>query len=931
VRATATNLPGSIGGFSGQLFDYDVMGRLERSSNPTETDADGPAWAATGEDAVNGWLYSVTSYDWKGRPLVEYGAAAPGATAASTKEYFYGGCGCAGGGTVLTRDEVGRRQKTFSDVLGRSVKMQLIGFQPKSEALSEGTEADVQTTTTTVYDPLDQPTSITVQAGTNGPAQVTTSAYDGHGRLQSEHNPRQDAGTATVYSYYADDAVKTITDARGAVATFGYNSRHLVESITYSGAPLTAAAPVTYDYDAAGNRVLMDDGPGQTTYGYDMLSRLTSETRDLGVGSFSFGYTYNLADQLETVTDSNFGTSFTSKYDAAGRVNLVNGTGYGAASTPFLKAAVYRAWGAARVVTYGNDRQMVAGYDKQLRVSRMTMAGVMDKSFNYFSDGRIAYSQDFTNSKRDRSYQYDEVGRRTAAFSGFEARPGGVSTEGWGPYRQTYGYDTWGNMTSRTWRTWFTTPTGSTVPQGNSYTATFNLQNRQTSSTTSSSASDWQYDAEGNLIHSVSGTSQYWYGYDRAGRLVDTVQPNNRTTLQTYDGDGARVAYFENGTPTYYVRSAAVGGQVLVEVNSSGQKLRSYIYTAGKALATQEGTGSNVRWEHRDPTNVSIYLTFAGSPTVAAGEYDPLGVPAPDVPGITFGYNPPYNSGSFGTPDMSCTVDRIPTSCDVARRWIASGIGVPCKNNDCGSQRYETPEGDALTKPYQCFADGYCDYLPPGVSYVGDGYVVETDLGSEHVRFKDITNNAREGLIGNFMGTWPENPDRKRRRKRRDTSPAFKPAPRSQPVVPKTQERNMEQRLMDCQQDARSAYQRRVDDINRRYPDADVSAAPSARSVGTGVGAGGGRYLIDTRQSVLRDVDDRAAARRGAARGAGWHALLVFGLSYVFTDLMPASEKYGKKWPEQLEARQDLEARIRGCYSLYGDGTAPSGGNIFWR
>jgi hypothetical protein len=72
---------------------------------------------------------------------------------------------------------------------------------------------------------------------------------------------------------------------------------------------------------------------------------------------------------------------------------------------------------------------------------------------------------------------------------------------------------------------------------------------------------------------------------------------------------------------------------------------------------------------------------------------------------------------------MGCMVDNLPTSCNLARQLIANGVGVPCRNNDCGPQRYRTTEGDTITKPYQCFGDGYCDYLPAGMAYVGDGYI----------------------------------------------------------------------------------------------------------------------------------------------------------------------------------------------------------------
>jgi hypothetical protein len=53
----------------------------------------------------------------------------------------------------------------------------------------------------------------------------------------------------------------------------------------------------------------------------------------------------------------------------------------------------------------------------------------------------------------DRSYDYDNVGRLVAAYTGAEARahastgqPGGAQD---GPYAQTNTYDQWGNITQR--------------------------------------------------------------------------------------------------------------------------------------------------------------------------------------------------------------------------------------------------------------------------------------------------------------------------------------------------------------------------------------------------------------------------------------------------------------------------------------------------
>lgn len=85
---------------------YDNMGRNWKSSFPAETNASGSpsGWDTTGDDDAAGWLYSTETFDWKGRTLVLTN------TDGTTKETLYQGCGCAGGQTVVTRDEVGRRQ-----------------------------------------------------------------------------------------------------------------------------------------------------------------------------------------------------------------------------------------------------------------------------------------------------------------------------------------------------------------------------------------------------------------------------------------------------------------------------------------------------------------------------------------------------------------------------------------------------------------------------------------------------------------------------------------------------------------------------------------------------------------------------------------------------------------------------------------------------
>ena len=121
VIATATDHPGSAGGFSGQRFVYDVLGRVIKTSNPTETNASGTPsqWLTAGDDAGAGWIYTQQTYDWKSRPLITTNQDG------TTKAASYAGCGCAGGEAATLTDEgtidAGvtkyRQQKIYTDVL----------------------------------------------------------------------------------------------------------------------------------------------------------------------------------------------------------------------------------------------------------------------------------------------------------------------------------------------------------------------------------------------------------------------------------------------------------------------------------------------------------------------------------------------------------------------------------------------------------------------------------------------------------------------------------------------------------------------------------------------------------------------------------------------------------------------------------------------
>ncbi len=104
VRATASDHPGSSGGYAGSFIYYDVMGRISEQTNPGELN---DSWVASGDDAA-GLPSTLQTYDWKGRPVL---TTSPGG---STRENTYGGCGCAGGEQITNRDERGRRRRLYA-------------------------------------------------------------------------------------------------------------------------------------------------------------------------------------------------------------------------------------------------------------------------------------------------------------------------------------------------------------------------------------------------------------------------------------------------------------------------------------------------------------------------------------------------------------------------------------------------------------------------------------------------------------------------------------------------------------------------------------------------------------------------------------------------------------------------------------------------
>jgi YD repeat-containing protein len=522
-----------------------------------------------------------------------------------------------------------------------------------------------------------------VYSGGNS-CQQTTMGYDSYGRLKTQHRPEQQidpnnpASTDhTTWDYNADDTIQKITDARGAHATHVYNNRHLVTGITYgvlSGVPTTgpsavpSSAAVTFQYDNAGNRTSMSDGEGSTSYNYNQLSRLTSETRHINGlaglptgGNYTLTYQYNLAGELSNITDP-WGAQVGYNRDVVGRTTAVTSAGYGNI-TMYASNFQYRAWGAVKHITYGFGRTLDVSYNSRLQPATFAVSNVspqppqvISMNYQYFNDGNLRYSQDVLNSRFDRSYSYDHAGRMTQALSGPAAR-GEPDTDD-RPYIENFSFDVWDNLTTRLGRHW---------SHGKGFGGVY-VNNRM---------DGWQYDADGHVTVSNSVTSTF----DAAGRPVQTVGPQRRnnpplTLTQGFDGAGLRVRETEYGASWYWLYSSALGGKPVSKIYGSpgttefGWKWRGYVYANGVKLAEQNPTIYYEAFDvAADPSGVVLF-------DPEGGQLDPLGDDVGfDDPYLHQGGDPGFNYPVFGDATDGgggCIVDGTPWPCTMAFKYASA-------------------------------------------------------------------------------------------------------------------------------------------------------------------------------------------------------------------------------------------------------------------
>ena len=449
---------------------------------------------------------------------------------------------------------------------------------------------------------------------------------------------------------------------------------------------------VTFEYDALGNRTLMADGLGTVAYTYDSLSRATSEARDFTDeladeptgGLFTLSYEYTLT-ALKSYTDP-YGETINYARQKNGRLGDITGSTF-AGVTNYANNPEYRAWGTLKHLEYGSGKQMDVSYDERLRPESSEVSSLatptekpLDRDYEYYADGRLKFVDDRleTSVTFDRLFTFDHAGRVKVAKSGIEASGQTQTNRSLLPYRQTYNYDPFGNITGRVSTMW-------------NYPGDWDFNY----SVTNNRASGSDYDSDGRERHSSSSP---WFEYDAAGAMVKTWRGySTYTAYETYlyhDGDererkrtqrtwDPELSQWEDWEINYSVGSSVLGG-IVTEVGATGKKKRTYVFWDGVVIARQSVNSSNqegIGWKYTEASGLGTRSDATGAGGwFTSEELDALGNnvgtrAAPPPPPNRRGNATSYGSGFvFESTDWGdCELDGIMSPCSMVNRAMQMG------------------------------------------------------------------------------------------------------------------------------------------------------------------------------------------------------------------------------------------------------------------
>jgi RHS repeat-associated protein len=506
-----------------------------------------------------------TSVKRAGEPATEYVYGADGKPTSITHP--------SGTNEVITYDSNGN-PATITNGAGATTRLT---YNASAERIAETSPTGA--TTTYGYDGEGNETSITNAAGAK-----TTFTYNAFGGQLSETDPLGHTETST---YDEAGRLTGVTDANGVTTTFSYNADGLpvreassngeetvasydpvgrLESIANSeqalgfrydsdGQVITAttsaigpapATTLTYQYDAAGQRVSMGGPDGTSSYGYDEFSHLTSLVPSSEPsGSPGFGFSYSDGGVLEGLTRPN-GIDDARTYKGEELLSVSSNSKAGTVARTSYE--------------YGPTG---------LKSGSTSQAG---GTVGYSYDPMQELVEETQNGLPSAKYEYDPVGNRTGGE--YDEANELVSDSS-----DAYTYDADGQLIKRVVKATGATTTFSwnarhelvsvTLPDGSTETIAYDPLGRRISTSHAGTTDAYVYDgANVHLEYDGSGTGP-------SAVYTDGQEPNQVLEM---DRDGHRYSYITDGL-----------GSTIALANESGDVVQRYSYDA---FGNQQASGT---------------------------------------------------------------------------------------------------------------------------------------------------------------------------------------------------------------------------------------------------------------------------------------------------------------------------------------------------
>lgn len=436
----------------------------------------------------------------------------------------------------------------------------------------------------------------------------TTYKYDAKGNLISTTHAD---GTIEQLAYDPLGQITASTNRRGQAVTFTYNSAGHVLSKSYPD-----GYEATYVYDSRENLTSATDTDGITTLAYDDMNRLTQITYP---GGRFLKYTYDSAGRRSQMTDQ-AGNVLNYSYDNLSRLQRLKD---GANKT----LVVYSYDSAGRLSRQDNENGTYATYDydlagRLLHLVHHTSGGAVSSQFDYTYD-RLGRRVSQTTNNGNWTYEYDGIGQLTHTV--FDSTSPEIADQ-----EESYTYDAAGNRM-----------------QANKNGVVTQYVANNLNQYTTVGASNYSYDADGNLVAQSDASGTTTYSYNPENRLTSVDGPAGEWSY-LYDPFRNRVATTHGGSTIFNVIDPAGMGDVVGQYDSANALQSRFVH--GNGLVSLTTAGNETLYIDDDGRGNVTKLTDASGDLVNLYDYGPFGN---SLRRVEVAPNPFQFGGKFGVMNES--------------------------------------------------------------------------------------------------------------------------------------------------------------------------------------------------------------------------------------------------------------------------------------